>query len=293
MLKSEAKRSTRLGFRAMTMSAPRLTLDCSRQQAGSPVRAHRFQGSRVPRTGCPDWFPTDVGDSVIADMALTYRLNELRWVFLLVILFSAVTARGQAAGISAPAPSLTTTCRFLSGPRAGQIQDFTGLTAATPMSIGNSCSDGASSLGIAIASAAAGDDTTATAGEVATLPTGMTLTCRFYTGPRTGQIQDLAGVSGARPARIGSLCSDGASSAGIAIAPTTSNGGTNAPERGAEGSGVGPGRAGSTICQFMSGPKAHGWHDYAPVPPLALGKSCQDGANSAGVIVVSGHGQQY
>jgi hypothetical protein len=272
----------------MTMSAPRLALGCSRQQAGSPVRAHRFQGPRVPRTGCPDWFLTDVGDSVIADMALTYRLNELRWVFLLVILFSAVTARGQAAG-SAPAPSLTTTCRFLSGPRAGQTQDFTGLTAATPMSIGNSCSDGESSRGIAIASAAAGDDTTARASEVATLPTGMTLTCRFYTGPRTGQIQDLA----ASPARIGSLCSDGGSSAGIAIAPTTSSTGTNFPDHSAQTNGVGPGRTGSTICQFMSGPKAHGWHDYAPVPPLALGKSCQDGANSVGIIVVAGHGQQY
>lgn len=159
------------------------------------------------------------------------------------------------------------------------------------MRIGNSCSDGASSLGIAIASAAAGADSAASASEAAALPTGMTLTCLFYTGPRTGQIQDLAGV--ASPAHIGSLCSDGVSSAGIAVAPSTSSGGTNPPDHRAESDGVGPAQGGSTICQFMSGPKAHGWHDYAPVPPLALGKSCQDGANSAGVIVVSGHGQQY
>jgi hypothetical protein len=100
-------------------------------------------------------------------------------------------------------------------------------------------------------------------------------------------------VSAATPALIGSLCSDGASSAGIAIAATTSSGGTNSPDRSAENNGIALGQVGSTICQFMSGPKAHGWHDYAPVPPLALGKSCQDGANSAGVIVLSGHGQHY
>jgi hypothetical protein len=223
-------------------------------------------------------------------MTLTYRLNEFRWVFSLLILCSAVTARGQAAGVGASTPA-STTCRFLSGPRAGQTQDLAGLTGTTPMSIGSSCSDGASSQGIAIASAASGNDSATSASEAGTLPAGMTLTCRFYTGPRSGQIQDLVGV--ASPARIGSLCSDGGSSAGIAVAPSTSSSGANSPDHRAETYGVGVGQRGSTICQFMSGPKAHGWHDYAPVPPLALGKSCHDGANSAGVIVVSGHGQQY
>jgi hypothetical protein len=221
-------------------------------------------------------------------MRCTYRLNQFRWVFLLLILGYVVTARGQAAGVSASSPA-STTCRFLSGPRAGQTQDLAGLVGTTPMSIGNGCSDGASSLGIAIAPATSGNDSAASASDAGTLPKGMTLTCQFYTGPRTGQIQDLA----ASPARIGSLCSDGGSSAGIAIAPTTSSTGTNSPDHSAQTNGVGPGRTGSTICQFMSGPKAHGWHDYAPVPPLALGKSCQDGANSVGIIVVAGHGQQY
>ena len=53
-----------------------------------------------------------------------------------------------------------------------------------------------------------------------------------------------------------------------------------------------PGTA-STICQFMSGPKAHGWHDYAPLAPAALGSACRDGAGSAGIVVAKGHGQQY
>ena len=52
-------------------------------------------------------------------------------------------------------------------------------------------------------------------------------------------------------------------------------------------------RAVSTICQFLSGPKAHGWHDYAPLAPAVLGSSCQDGIGSAGVVVAAGHGQQY
>jgi hypothetical protein len=55
----------------------------------------------------------------------------------------------------------------------------------------------------------------------------------------------------------------------------------------------GEGRAVSTICQFLSGPKAPGWHDYAPLSPAVLGSSCQDGIGSAGVVVAAGHGQQY
>jgi hypothetical protein len=52
-------------------------------------------------------------------------------------------------------------------------------------------------------------------------------------------------------------------------------------------------RAVSTVCQFLSGPKAPGWHDYAPMSPAVLGSSCQDGVGSAGVVVAAGHGQQY
>jgi hypothetical protein len=56
---------------------------------------------------------------------------------------------------------------------------------------------------------------------------------------------------------------------------------------------AGAGRPVSTICQFLSGPKAHGWHDYAPLSPAVLGSSCQDGIGSAGVVVTMGHGQHY
>jgi hypothetical protein len=56
---------------------------------------------------------------------------------------------------------------------------------------------------------------------------------------------------------------------------------------------AGEGRAVSTICQFLYGPKAPGWHDFAPLPPAVLGSSCQDGSDSAGVVVAVGHGRQY
>ena len=145
-------------------------------------------------------------------------------------------------------------------------------------------------------------------GEVArgTQPPGTTSICRFTSGPRAGQTQDLSAMPGAVPIRIGASCSDGASSTGTAIAPS----GQNAEEPQAAPTAaipttdtaekpwstattVGAGRAVSTICQFLSGPKAHGWHDYAPLSPVALGSSCQDGIGSAGIVVAAGHGQQY
>lgn len=49
----------------------------------------------------------------------------------------------------------------------------------------------------------------------------------------------------------------------------------------------------STICQFMSGPKAHGWHDFAPFPPAPVDSSCDDGAGSVGFVQPVGHGDRY
>ena len=47
------------------------------------------------------------------------------------------------------------------------------------------------------------------------LPLGMSLLCRFTTGPRAGDVHDFCG-SGARPARKGTACTDGMGSWGIA-----------------------------------------------------------------------------
>ena len=56
---------------------------------------------------------------------------------------------------------------------------------------------------------------------------------------------------------------------------------------------LGKSRRTSTICQFLSGPKAHGWHDYAPFPPVPVESTCEDGAGSAGIVLPSGHGDRY
>jgi len=122
--------------------------------------------------------------------------------------------------------------------------------------------------------------------------TALTLICHFSSGPRAGMIGDLTGVPAAAPVPAGSICSDGAGSAGMAVIPST-NAEASFWSDASRAGGVSAGQARSTICQFMSGPKAHGWHDYAPLPPAAIGSSCHDGMSSAGIVVATGHGQSY
>ena len=47
------------------------------------------------------------------------------------------------------------------------------------------------------------------------IASGMTLTCQFTSGPRTGQAQSYAGVAGVSPIPIGSACSDLQGSSGF------------------------------------------------------------------------------
>ena len=152
-----------------------------------------------------------------------------------------------------------------------------------------------------IASVAAAQDQ----GAGGTQPPGTTSICRFTSGPRAGQTQDLSAMPGVTPIRIGASCSDGALSSGTAIAPSGRNEEPQAAPTAtipttdtaekpwSTAAAADAGQAVSTICQFVSGPKAHGWHDYAPLSPAVLGSSCRDGIASAGVVVAAGHGQQY
>jgi len=86
----------------------------------------------------------------------------------------------------------TMTCHFLTGPRAGQTQNFAGVPGVSPIPIGSPCTDLYGSYGIGIAEAGG----------------GTTLTCQFTSGPRTGQAQSYAGVPGVSPIPIGAPCSD-------------------------------------------------------------------------------------
>ena len=175
----------------------------------------------------------------------------------------------------------STLCKFTTGPRAGQVHDYAPM-AAIP--VGSPCQDGVASTGFVIARG----NSQASAG--GPMSGGTTLTCKFTSGPRAGQIQDFSKVPGARPARIGSPCTDGRSSNGVAIKPTESsstNEETDSSNADDDSSGT------STVCQFNSGPRAGQWHDYAPMQPIRIGSSCQDGAGSTGRVVRSGTGSEF
>ena len=98
---------------------------------------------------------------------------------------------------SAWAQGTTMTCHFLTGPRAGQTQSYWGVPGVSPVAIGSPCADLLGSFGIGVADGTSGG-----------LPAGMTLTCQFTSGPRAGQAQNYAGVSGVDPIPVGAPCSD-------------------------------------------------------------------------------------
>jgi hypothetical protein len=204
------------------------------------------------------------------------RLTNTFCVSLFVSHFPAAISQAQAVIDDAQAPGTTFLCRFTDGPRAGRTEPLLGAADGVTIRAGSRCSDGISSSGVVTPARQA----------------ASTSICQFSSGPRAGEIADLGRVSGAPPVPVGGTCSDGASSKGIAIA-ATADGTATAWSSPLQGSAAGAERAVSTICQFMSGPKAHGWHDYAPLPAAPLGSPCRDDVSSAGIVMASGHGQAY
>ena len=219
-------------------------------------------------------------------------LRQLVGMFLLSVTLPVATAQGQSQMNAARPRGAPSTCQITNAPRIDSADHPSQPQAAIPAAIESDCSDGRSSSAVAKAPPEDGqNNSAANPADRAPGPTALTLACYFSTGPRAGIIGDLTGVPGAAPAPVGSVCSDRAGSNGTAVTPGTNV--TSSWSGASRASGVGAGRAGSTICQFMSGPKAHGWHDYAPLPPAPIGSSCQDGMSSAGIVMASGHGQQY
>ncbi len=154
-------------------------------------------------------------------------LNLAAVGFLLAIFCWSQPARSE---------TLTTTCRFDRGPRAGTLYDFTPF-GADPIQIGLPCHDGQGSSGVAVAGQGQGNrdqlnDRQVNRGPLGqsqqddqdrlnpgSLQPGMTLTCRFTQGPIRGQIRNFQGIPGAVATTVGSSCFDGEGSEGIAIAP--------------------------------------------------------------------------
>jgi hypothetical protein len=216
-------------------------------------------------------------------------LRRLAGIFVFSVAIPLATAQSQLANDSAGPRGTTSTCQKASAPRIDGADHPAQAQAADPPRIESDCSDGRSEVGTTRPEN--GQNAPSSPSDTASRPTALTLICHFSSGPRDGEIVDLTGVRGAIAVPVGSVCSDGASSTGTAVVLKTgpARSSWSSPSR---TTAVDSGR-GSTICQFMSGPKAHGWHDYAPLPAAPIGSSCQDGMTSVGIVVVSGHGQQY
>jgi hypothetical protein len=109
------------------------------------------------------------------------------------------------AGAAAPAPDATTTCRFATGPLAGQTRDFAGVTGFKPFAKGAPCTDGKDSVGVAVQDRAGSSPSADRSGADAA---ATTYHCRFSVGPKSGQTAELPAPldSNLKP---GAACSDG------------------------------------------------------------------------------------
>ena len=169
------------------------------------------------------------------------------------------TQRAQAKTDAAakPAETLSKTCHFTVGPRAGHVVDFEGILGSRPGLVGTPCLDGMGSTGRIVSPSTPG------AQRLSQQP--MSLTCQFIAGPRSGQTINYQGVLNALPGRVGTSCRDGADSTGVLV-PTM-----------------------SLICQFTSGPRSGQTINYKGVSgalPGPVGTSCSDGAGSTGVLAL-------
>ena len=197
-----------------------------------------------------------------------------------IVLLGTNTAHAQATGTPPPVPPsapgsppgqgpTSSVCQFTAGPKSGGWQDYAPIPGAP---VGTPCQDSMGSTGRVVVSG--------TGEKYSTMPATSTI-CQYTNGPKAGGWQDYAPLP-AIP--IGTPCGDGAGSTGKAIATGTGQKYDTAAGRGAQGM--------STICQFTNGPKAGGWHNYAPMTALPIGAPCRDGMGSTGTVVAGGTGPQ-
>ncbi len=118
----------------------------------------------------------------------------------------------------------STLCRFTSGARAGEIQDYAPMD---PIPVGRPCQDGFGSNGVVVArSLTARPKSPSRLRPALPLPLRRALQilppaivestlCRFTSGPREGDTQDYAPMA---PIPVGSPCQDGRGSGGTVVA---------------------------------------------------------------------------
>ena len=160
--------------------------------------------------------------------------------------------------------STTTTCRFNFGPLTGQVIDYHGR--ATPIPVGSPCTDGISSSGVAVPPSAT----------VATSSFGLTKLCHFQTGAKAGQTIDYTSAPGIIAVGIGTSCTDGTGSFGVAVA-------SSSPTATFSAAPVTTGM--SAKCQFTIGPRSGQMQDFSPRPPIPVGTPCNDGQGSIGTVI--------
>jgi len=165
------------------------------------------------------------------------------------------TSHPTTAGV---AHQMGTICKFTTGPRAGDTQDYEPMQAP----LNSPCSDGQGSSGniIAASTAAIAAPATATTADRSGTSNQTGSVCKFTSGPKAGSKHDYAPMH----APLGTACDDGAGSSGVIVAAQPMG----------------------TVCNFMSGPKSGTLRDYAPMH-APLGTACDDGAGSSGVIVAA------
>jgi hypothetical protein len=112
---------------------------------------------------------------------------------------SGITVRDP--DIPETAQPMSHTCKFNVGPLQGQTHTLPNRSATR---VGSSCSDGLTSNGVAVPDPD---------GEISSGRTSYS--CRFTRGPLRGRTQMLRNQS---PTKIGSTCSDGLTSSGVAVA---------------------------------------------------------------------------
>ena len=127
------------------------------------------------------------------------HLLTMRLPLLLVI---SLAAFAQAVAQNSPPGGMGNACKFTSGPRAGQTQDYSQLP---PLPLGSPCQDGQSPVSAGTVVAIGSPAPPAGGGG---LPAGMGNACKFTSGPRAGQTQDYSQLP---PLPLGSSCQDGQS----------------------------------------------------------------------------------
>lgn len=146
----------------------------------------------------------------------------------------------------------SSTCRFDRGSRRGQTQSFIGMVA--PIAVGQACTDGQGSFGVAVADR----------------PSERSTTCFYNAGPKAGSMQSFGNT--VQPVLLGLPCWDGVENYGKAVPDGLANAGSAG--------------ALSKTCSFNSGSRRGTVQHYGGgVKPVSIGMPCTDGAGSYGLAI--------